>query len=103
MILGIRQEPGQATISLLAYPLDKTFYPETDKPPLGPATVVWSGRPLSSLFVQGNRITVAGTVFSTVAGDGLRLTARILSPDTCLSAKGFSCQRTIVGCRCNNF
>ena len=106
VILGVRQEPGGATIRLLAYPLDKKYYPETGSPPLGPATILWTGPPLSTLFLSGNRIAVEGTVLPTEDKSDqrrtIRIKARILSPDTCVSAKGLTCQRTILGCRCEN-
>ncbi len=102
VILSVRQEPGRATIRLLAYPLDKKDYPETGKPALGPAIVLWSGAPLSTLFVSGNRLVVAGTVLSPGPDGTPRIRARVLSPDTCVSAGGFVCRRSFLGCSCHN-
>ena len=103
VILGVRQEPGQATLRLLAYPLDRSLYPETDKSSLGVVTVLWSGGPLSTLFIPGNRLTVVGTILSSPGRTPLRLRARVLSPDTCLPAGGFACHRTGAGCLCKNY
>jgi starvation-inducible outer membrane lipoprotein len=102
VILGVRQDPGRATIRLLAYPLDEKDYPETEKPPLGSAVLLWSGPPLSTLFVTGNRIVAVGTLLVPGPGGSVRLEARTLSPDTCLSAGGMVCRRTVFGCSCHN-
>ena len=102
VILSVRQEPGRATIRLLAYPLDEKDYPETEKPPLGSAVLLWSGPPLSTLFVTGNRIVAVGTLLVPGPGGSVRLEARTLSPDTCLSAGGMVCRRTVFGCSCHN-
>ena len=100
VILKVGARPGQATIRLLAYPLDKTFYPETGHPPLGPSTIFWSGPPLSTLFVSGNRIVVEGTVLHSDQKRTVFIRARVLSPDTCISSGGFACRRTRFGCTC---
>jgi starvation-inducible outer membrane lipoprotein len=103
VLLRVRQEPGQATLRLLAYPLDRSLYPETGQRPLGAVTVLWKGAPLSSLVMPGNRLTVAGTLLPPPDRKTLRLQAHILSPDTCVPAGGFACHRTRAGCLCKNY
>lgn len=102
VILGVEAREGQATLHLLAYPLDHSYYPDTRQPPLGQAWVLWTGPPLSTLFIRGNRIAVAGTVLPSSRSRGLRIDARALSPDTCLSYGGYLCRRSVFGCSCRD-
>ena len=102
VILSVRQEPGRATIRLLAYPLDRKDYPETEITPLGSAVLLWKGPPLSTLFISGNRLVAAGTLLRPGPRWTLRLEARTLSPDTCLSSGGMLCRRSLFGCSCHN-
>lgn len=102
VILSVRQEPGRASIRLLAYPLDAKEYPETGKPPMGSAVLLWNGPPLSSLFVSGNRLVAAGRLLPPGPRGTLHLLVRTFSPDTCLSAEGMVCRRSFLGCSCHN-
>lgn len=101
VILGIKSREGQTTLRLLAYPLDHSYYPDTRRPPLGQAWVLWTGPQLSTLFIRGNRIAVAGTVLPSDDSRTLRIGAQALSPDTCLSYGGYLCRRTAFGCSCH--
>ena len=101
---GVIDSIDYGKIVLRAFPLDGSYYPQTDKPPLGTVEIETGNAEPSGLYAAGNTLEVIGTVMGTGKDGHLLLHPYKTSANACTSALGLHCHQVLgLFCSCGNF